>query len=141
MRKSTMKLLILVFLLTAIWASPPLIARAEMEWRVLKDLNLKTTPLDVASSADGQRLFILTAGEILVYSFQEDKISDRIPVGKEFDRITSLPRADVLTITSSSKKTLQVILLESVYKIDVTGHPFKGPQDAPVTVAVFTDYQ
>ena len=141
MRKSTMKLLILATLWAAIWTLFPQIAQADMEWRILKELDLKTTPLDVAPSADGQRLFILTAGEILVYSFPEDKISDRIPVGKEFDRITSLPRADVLTITSSVNKSLQIILLESVYKIDVTGHPFKGPEGAAVTVAVFSDYQ
>jgi hypothetical protein len=28
-----------------------------------------------------------------------------------------------------------------VHKIDVTGLPFKGSPDAPVTVAVFSDYQ
>jgi len=28
-----------------------------------------------------------------------------------------------------------------IHKIDVTGLPFKGPTDAPVTVAVFSDYQ
>ncbi len=136
-----MNLLILAFLWTAIWTFFPRIAQADFEWRILKDLSLMITPLDIAPSADGKQLFILTAGEILVYSFPEDKITDRIPVGKEFDRITSLPRADVLTVTSSSKKSLQIILLESVYKIDVTGHPFKGPRDAAVTIAVFTDYQ
>ena len=141
MRKSTMNLLLLAFLLTALWTSFPRIAQADFEWKTLKDLNLMATPLDVTPSADGQRLFILTEGEILVYSFREDRITDRIPVGKEFDRITSLPGADVLTITSSSKKALQIILLESVYKIDVTGLPFKGPQNAAVTIAVFTDYQ
>ena len=47
----------------------------------------------------------------------------------------------MLTITSSTKKTLQVILFETIYKIDLTGLPFKGPQDASVTVAVFDDYQ
>ena len=29
----------------------------------------------------------------------------------------------------------------AVHKIDVTGLPFKGPPDAPVTVTVFSDYQ
>jgi hypothetical protein len=28
-----------------------------------------------------------------------------------------------------------------IHKIDVTGLPFKGPPGAPVTVAVFSDYQ
>ena len=141
MRKKTINLLILALLLLGICMAMARIAPAEVEWRIVKDLDLKTTPLDVAPSPDGQRLFILTAGEILIYSFPEDKITDRIPAGKEFDRIAPLPRADALTLMSSSKKSLQVILLENVYKIDVNGHSFKGPQDAAVTVAVFTDYQ
>jgi hypothetical protein len=115
--------------------------KADFEWRILKNLDLQTPPLDVAPSADGQRLFILTAGEILVYSIPEEKITDRLSVDKDFDRIASLPRADIVTITSSGRKTLQIIGFESVYRIDVTGLPFKGPQDAAVTVAVFTDYQ
>jgi hypothetical protein len=141
MRKNTRNLLILAFLWATIGILFPQVTQADFERRILKDLDLKSTPLDVAPSPDGQRLFILTAGEILVYSFQEDKISDRIPVDKEFDRISSLPSGDMLTITSSSKKALQIILLEAIHKIDVTEHPFKGPKDAPVTIAVFTDYQ
>ena len=47
----------------------------------------------------------------------------------------------MVTISSSAKKALQIILLEAVYKIDVTDLPFKGPQDALVTVVVFDDYQ
>jgi protein-disulfide isomerase len=104
-------------------------------------LDVKAAPLDVSSSADGKRLFILTPGEILVYSVQEDAITARIPVDREFDRIASLPAPDRLTISSSAKNTLQLILLETVHKIDVTGLPFKGLEDAPVTVAVFSDYQ
>jgi hypothetical protein len=141
MKVRTGILFILAFFLAAGWFAFPQMALADFEWRVLKDLDLKTTPLDVAPSADGQRLFILTAGEILVYSIPEEKIIGRIPVDKEFDRIAALPRADTVTITSAGKKALQIIVLESIYKIDLTGLPVKGPQDAAVTVAVFTDYQ
>ena len=141
MKKGVMTVLILAMGLAVSWSFFPQIVRSDFEWRILNDLNLTTAPLDVAPAADGQRLFILTAGEILVYSIPEEKITDRIPVDKDFDRIAALPRADMLTITSSGKKALQIIVLESVYKIDVTGLPFKGPQHATVTVAVFTDYQ
>jgi hypothetical protein len=140
MKKITIPLVIAFLFLTG-WTFFPQIVRADLEWRIIKDLDLKTTPLDVAPSGDGQRLFVLTPGEILIYSAQEGKIIDRIPVDKEFDRITSLPRGDTLTITSSTKKTLQVILLETVYKLDLTGRSFKGPADAPVAIAVFNDYQ
>jgi len=139
--KRMMKLLVLVFLFVAGWTFFPQIVQADLEWRIIKDLDLKTTPLDVAPSADGKWLLILTPGEILVYSFPEGKITDRIPVDKDFDKIASLPRADMFTIASSTKKTLQIIVFEAVYKIDVTGLPFKGPQDASVTVVVFDDYQ
>jgi len=141
MMKRMMKLLVLAFLFVAGWTFFPQIVQANLEWRIIKDLDLKTTPLDVAPSADGKWLFILTPGEILVYSFPEGKITDRIPVDKDFDRIASLPRADMFTIASSTKKALQIILFEAVYKIDVTGLPFKGPSDAAVTVVVFDDYQ
>jgi len=141
MMKRMVKLLVLAFLFVAGWTFFPQIVQADLEWRIIKDLDLKTTPLDVAPSADGKWLLILTPGEILAYSFTEGKITDRIPVDKDFDRIASLPRADMLTIASSTKKTLQIILFEAVYKIDVTGLPFKGPQDALVTVVVFDDYQ
>ncbi len=139
--KRTIILLALAFLFVAGWAFFPRIVQADLEWKVIKDLDLKATPLDVTPSPDGKWLFILTPGEILVYSFLEGRITDRIPVDKDFDRIASLPRADMVTISSSAKKALQIILLEAVYKIDVTDLPFKGPEDASVTVVVFDDYQ
>jgi len=126
---------ILIFLLLAS------VAHATTELKVLRSLDLKATPLDVASSPDGQRLFILIPGEILIYSMVEGRIVDRVSVDKGFDRIASLPGPDALTISSSTNKSLQVILLESIYQIDVSGLPFKGPPNAPVTVAVFDDYQ
>ena len=134
-------LLALSFLLVGSGAFFPQAAQAKWEWRIQKDLDLKTSPLDVAPSPDGRWLFILTPGEILVYSLTEEKITDRISVDKDFDRIASLPRPNMLTLSSSTKKNLQIVVLETVYNIDVTNLPFKGPSDAPVTVAVFTDYQ
>ncbi len=116
-------------------------AQAGMEWRTMNDLKIKEKPLDVAPSGDGQWLYILTRGAILVYSLQEGKITDRVPVDKRFDRIASLPRANALAISSSKMKNVQIIALENIYKIDISGLPVKGPLGAPVTIAVFDDYQ
>jgi hypothetical protein len=137
---------ILIYLTFAIWlvdggAFLPRVAWADMEWKIIKSLDLKTTPLDVTPSVDGKWLFILTPGEILLYSLPEGKITERIPIDKEFDRITSLPKADMLTVSSSTKKTLQIMLFVAIYKIDLVGLPFKGPSDAAVTLVVFDDYQ
>lgn len=141
MMKRKMILLILAFLFVAGWTLFPPIVQAEMEWKIVKDLDLKASPLDIAPSADGQWLFILTPGEILVYSVQEGKIIDQIRVDKDFDRIASSPRANTISLTSSTKKSVRMIGFALIHKIDVTGLYFKGPPDASVTVAVFMDYQ
>lgn len=139
--KNAKLILVLAFFFVAGWCTFPQVVQADLEWKTIKNLDLPSTPLDVAPSADGQWLFVLTSGEVLVYSTQEWKISNQIPIDKGFDRIASLAGTNGFTITSSVNKALQIILLEVIHKIDLSGLPFKGPQDAPVTVAVFTDYQ
>jgi hypothetical protein len=133
--------LVLISLLVASWTFSPQNVQADVEWKIIKDLDLKTIPLDIAASIDGKWMFILTPGEILIFSVSDGTISDRIPVDKDFDRIAPLPRPDVITITSSTKKALRVIRFENIYKFDLTGLPLKGPLEASVTVAVFDDYQ
>jgi len=134
-------LLARAFLLVAGLASFSQTAQAEVEWKVLRSLDLQATPLDVAPSADGQRLFVLTRGEIMIYSLVEGRMTDHIAVDAGFDRIIALPGADVLTVSNSIRKNVQVVMIENIYKIGTTGLPFRGPKDAPVTIAVFDDYQ
>ena len=114
---------------------------ADVEWTTKRKLDLGVKPLDSALSADGQKLFILAPGEVLVYSIPQGKVTSRIPVGKGFDRITFSPLDNSLMLTSSSKKALEVVQLEFIQDIDVSGLPFKGPENARVTIAVFSDYQ
>jgi hypothetical protein len=145
-KELTMKKVLLVFLilpvfLTAGWSIYPHTALADWDWRILKDLDLKASPLDVAASVDGKWIFILVPGEIVVFSNLDGTVAERIPVAKEFDRIAALLRPDLLTIASSTKKNLQILQIEPVLKIDISSLPFKGPEQAPVTVVVFDDYQ
>jgi len=132
---------LLALVLTAIWYYAPQLAHADWAWRVKTDVNLEASPLDVSESIDGKWLFILTPGEVLLYSIPEDAVKHRIPVGKGFDRLIYSPRSSSLILTSSSEKAVKVIQLETIHKIDISGLPFKGPEHAPVTIAVFSDYQ
>ncbi|MBW2480543.1 MAG: DsbA family protein, partial [Deltaproteobacteria bacterium] len=43
--------------------------------------------------------------------------------------------------TSRQKKTVDVIALNFIRKINVSGSPFKGRADAAVTFTVFSDFQ
>jgi hypothetical protein len=114
---------------------------ADMEWRVSQPVDLKVAPLDMAASPDGQRLFILAKGEVLVYSLKEGKIIGKKGVDQHFDRIASLGGGNGVTLSSSSRKTLQVLTFEMIQHITISGSPFKGPEHAPVTLIVFDDYQ
>jgi len=123
------------------WVSVPQLVHADVDWTTKKQLSLGARPLDIASSADGELIFILVPGEILVYSISEDKVTNRIPVDQAFDRLTHAAEANALIVTSSSAKTLKIIQIEIIHDIALSGLPVRGPADAPITIAVFSDYQ
>jgi len=116
-------------------------SHAEMEWTEKKQLKLEATPLDMATSPDGKLVIVLTPGELMVYSVPEDKVTDRFPVDRAFDKMTYSSADETVIVSSSSGKMLKFIQLDVVQKFSLAGLPFKGPENAPVTIAVFSDYQ
>jgi len=126
-------------LLSHAWLVPE--AVAEVESQVLKTLNLDKTPIDVVTSADGKVLFVLTEGEVLVYTNAGTTLSGRVPVDAGANQIAVSPRGDQLYLTNGKTNSLTVVNVAFVQTIDVAGAPFKGPAAAPVVVAVFDDYQ
>ncbi len=138
-RKRSVSVLVLLLSFVVMPLHAKIHAAAELT--PIKELNLNAKPLDVAAAPDGQKLFVLTPGEILVYSVPEGAVTDRIPVEKDFDGIAFFPQGNTLVLTSSVKNALKTVLLDFIYDIDITGLPVKGPKDAPVTIAVFSDYQ
>ena len=113
----------------------------DIEWTIRKELDLKAPTLDISQSPDGRWLLILTPGEILVYSTQEDKVINRIPVDKAFDRMVYSPLRNTLILSSRSGNIVKIFQLEAVHKFDLSGLPFKGPEPSPITLVVFGDYQ
>ncbi len=120
--------------------APPFL-HAEMEWRVIKEIELKDQPLDMVTALDGKTLFILVPGEVLVNDMNSGEITQRIPVGKNFDRLAYSLGKNSLILSSSSAKTVKIIEFERVFEFDFSGLPHLGLDNAPVTVVVFTDYQ
>jgi hypothetical protein len=114
---------------------------AAVEWDVAGTLNLKQKPRDAAIALNGRWIYVLTYdGEILIYS-PDGKLEDTISVGKSVEGIKAGPREDVLLLTSGKAKTVQIITLDFIQEINISGSPFKGKAEAPVAVATFNDFQ
>jgi WD40 repeat protein len=106
-------------------------------WVILLD----SPPLDVAVSPDGQKLYILTDnGKILIYSGR-GQLSDTLTVDKDIDAISISRSGDVLFLSSQKSKRVQLVLVDFIQDIDISGSPYKGPENAPVVITVFSDFQ
>jgi hypothetical protein len=140
MKKTARKFGIFLFVIIS-WVSVPQFIYAEIDTTLIKQTNLDVQPLDIAASADGKMIYVLARGEILLYSIDEGKVSNRIPIDKDFDKLTYAAKDNVLILTSSSSKTLKIIQVDFIYNITLDGLPYKGPANAAVTIAVFDDYQ
>lgn len=135
------KWIMVLFLVIVLGAFSNLQASENVEWSVYQTLQVDATPLDVALSPDGRKIFVLTdKGEVLIYS-RSTQPEARINVGKHVDQIKSGPRGDTLILSSGKNKTVQVIGIDFIQQINTSGSPFKGPADARVVIAVFDDFQ
>ena len=116
-------------------------AAASVEWNVQKTLQLESAPIDLAVSPDGKQIFVLNdLGQILIYS-SAGSFLDKIDVGNQFDHIKVSPKGDHLILNSRKKKSVQVITLDFIQNVNISGSPFKGSEDAPVVIAVFDDFE
>ena len=114
---------------------------ADVEWNIQKTLKTDTPPVDVTVSRNGKWIFVLTApGNILVYT-PDGKLQDKIGVGKHIDQIEVGPQEEMLLLKSRSNQTIEILAIDFVQKINISNSPFKGPADAPVVIAVFSDFQ
>ena len=114
---------------------------AKTDWQVRQKFQLDQAPVDMLVSSDNKWIYILTSdGQIVIYSAR-GQLKDTINVGPDIDQIKAGPREDMLYLLSRESKTVQVITIEFTEEISTQGSPIKGPVDAPVTVAVFSDFQ
>ena len=113
----------------------------EIEILSEKSAPLEATPLDVVWSPTDNRLYLLTGdGELWVMS-PMGVLEKRLPVGKNFDRMTLDPEANRLFLTNSQDRTLKILDVSDRQSIDTREAPARGPQDAPVEVVVISDFQ
>jgi hypothetical protein len=116
-------------------------ALAKTDWQVRQKLQLEQVPIDMLVTSNNKWIYILTSdGQIVIYSTR-GQLKDTISVGPDIDQIESGPREDMLFLLSRESKSVQIITIDFTEEITTAGSPVKGPAEAPVTVAVFSDFQ
>ena len=137
MRRRVSKLM--VIFITCLGLTIP--ALAKTDYQVRQKLQLEQAPIDLLVSSNNKWIYILNSeGQIIIYTTR-GQIRDTIDVGPDVDQIKAGSRDDMLFLLSRESKSVQVITIDFTEEITIQGSPVKGPADAPVTVAVFSDFQ
>ena len=114
---------------------------AALEWNVLNTLKLNDQPLDMAFSTTRNHIYVLNnKGEILIYD-PTGRLLDKMIVDKNVDRIKLVPNSDVLLLSNSKGKEISIVRLDFIQKFNLSGSPFKGPENAPVVIVEFSEFQ
>jgi hypothetical protein len=120
-------------------------AQAKVESQVSSTFQAADTALDLASSMNGKHVFVLSKGTVSIFT-RDGKLQDTISVDPTFNRISvsGLDLAnleDKIFLSSEATGLVQEISYSFIVDIDVTEAPFLGMPDAPVVVAVYSDFQ
>jgi DNA-binding beta-propeller fold protein YncE len=130
-----------LFIISVIIFTTGSVGFAEVEWNIVQTLKLEAPPLDMAVSTDGRRIYVLVdGGNVLIYS-NRGILKEKIQVGDQIDQINLGPKGEYLFVSSRQNKTLEILALNFIYDLNVSGSPFKGAKDAPVVITVFSDFQ
>lgn len=112
-----------------------------LEWEVVRKFNIGSKPVDIAHSLDGKYAFVLTDKNVIRVYDQAGALQGSIPVEKGVNAIAIDPMGQYLHLSDSSSNTFHTLALDFVIKINSAKAPTKGDINAPVTIAVFSDFQ
>jgi protein-disulfide isomerase len=113
----------------------------KVEWKVQQTWPIAGKPLSTVHSLDGKYLYMLNdKQQVQIYTTQ-GQLHGTIPVDSGVTQIDISPQGEFLYLIDTAAKTFTAVAVSFIADIDTTGAPFKGPADAPVTLALFTDFE
>ncbi len=116
-------------------------AYAELEKTLVKSQPLGKAPLAIAQSVGDGRLFVLLeGGEVQIFS-ADGQQQERIDVGAEVTSLEVSPDGQRLYLGNTKSNELQFMDLSYVQVLPVNNAAVKGPENAPVTITLFDDFQ
>ncbi len=116
-------------------------ADKKLQWEIVRKFNMADKPVDIAHSLDGKYAFVLTEQHVVTVYDQAGVLQGSIPVEQGVNAIAIDPQGQFLHLSDSSNNTYYTLALDFVLKINSANAPTKGDMKAPVTIAVFSDFQ
>ena len=117
------------------------VGSAKVQIQVENTWKLPAKPLDIVYSLDGKKVFILTNQEqVLIYT-SAGELQGKIDVQDGVSAIDIAPRGEKLYLINQKDNSFTDIAVDFVVSVNTAGSPFLGKVDAPVTLAVFTDFE
>ena len=136
-----MKKTVCLFSIFLLLFTLPGFAVAGVDWQATNSIKTDSPPIDIAISADGKQTFVLSEGGKMQIYDPQGKLIDTIEVDPAMNRISSDGSGNRLLLSSTKNGTVNELQIEYVANLDYEGSPFIGKSDAPVVMAVFSDFQ
>ena len=112
-----------------------------VEWKVQNSWPTESKTMDMVYSLDGKYVYILNDRQQVQIFNREGKLQGNIPIEKGVSSIDISPQGDSLYLINNVKNTFSSLSVSFVVDVGIADSPFEGPADAPVTLAVFTDFE
>lgn len=112
-----------------------------IEWENKQSWQTSSKTLDMVHSLDGKYVYILNDKQQIQVFSHEGQLQGNIPVAKGVSVIDIAPRGELLYVIDNEKQTFSTVAVSFVVDIDTAGSPFRGPENAPVTITLFTDFE
>ena len=113
----------------------------KVQWKELGKLQLTSKPVMMVPSLDGKLIYILThESNVLVYD-NRGELQGKVPVDEGVSSIDISPKGELLYLMDDNRKLLSFLSISLIVDIQTEGAPIKGNVDAPVTIAVYADFE
>lgn len=112
-----------------------------VEWNLQQNWPTAGKTLDMVHSLDGKFVYILNDKQMVQVFNSEGQLQGSIPVEEGVSAIDIAPQGEILYLINNKNQSFSSIGVSFVVDVDISGSPIKGPIDAPVTIALFTDFE
>lgn len=113
----------------------------KVEWSTATSWELPAKPLSFVHSLDGKKVYVLTDNHKVNIFTPQGELLGSIPVNKGVNEIDIAPYGEQLFLIDAENNTFTNLSVSLVSKISTGSSPFKGPENAPVTISLFTDFE